>query len=59
MMFFGAFTLLVLPLFLIVAANMTKNSDFGKTFAGKTLIVVFYVFAAGGIATALYLLTLI
>jgi hypothetical protein len=57
MMFFGAFTLLVLPLFLLVCINMLKQSEFGKTIAGKILEVIFYLMAIAGFATALYLIT--
>jgi hypothetical protein len=56
MMFLGAFSLLVLPLFMIVCAGMIKNSDFGKTITGKVLEIIFYVMAAAGLGTSLYLL---
>lgn len=59
MMFFGAFMLLVLPLFMIVAAGMIKSSDFGKTVTGKILEVIFYLMAVAGVATAIYLISLI
>lgn len=59
MRFFGAFMLLVLPLFLLVCVQMIKKSDFYETVMAKVLIAIFYVFAAAGIATALWLVTLI
>lgn len=57
MMFLGAFTLLVLPLFMVVSAGMIKNSEFGKTITGKILEFIFYIVAVAGIGTALYLFT--
>ena len=57
MMFFGAFTLLVLPLFMVVCASMIRQSEFGKTVTGKVLVGIFYITAAAGVGTALYLLT--
>lgn len=59
MMFFGAFTLLVLPLFMLVCVQMIKNSSFADSFFGKLLIVMFYVTAAIALATAVYLFTII
>lgn len=57
MMFFGAFTLLVLPLFMLVCASMLRQSDFGKTITGKILEVIFYITAVAGFGTAIYLIT--
>lgn len=57
MMFLGAFTLLVLPLFMVVCASMIRQSEFGKTVTGKVLVGIFYITAAAGVGTALYLLT--
>ncbi len=57
MMFFGAFMLLVLPLFMVVCATMIRQSEFGKTVTGKILVGIFYLTAAAGVGTALYLLT--
>ncbi len=59
MMFLGAFTMLVLPLFMVISAKMIKNSEFGKTITGKILEIIFYAVAAAAIFTAVYLLTLI
>jgi hypothetical protein len=59
MMFFGALMLLVLPLFLIVSAKMIREGDFGKTITGKILELIFYLMAAAGIATSVYMITLI
>lgn len=56
MMFLGAFTLLVLPLFMVVCASMIRQSEFGKTVTGKVLVGIFYITAAAGVGTALYLL---
>jgi hypothetical protein len=56
-MFLGAFTLLVLPLFMLVCANMIKQSEYAKTLTGKILEIVFYIMAAAGFGTALYLFT--
>lgn len=56
MMFFGAFMLLVLPLFMIVSAKMIRNSVFGDTLTGKILEIIFYIVAAAGFATSIYLL---
>ena len=57
MMFFGAFTLLVLPLFMVVSASMVKKSEFGKTITGRILEFILYIVAVAGIGTALYLFT--
>jgi hypothetical protein len=57
MLFFGAFTLLVLPLFLIVCIQMIKNSQLKDTVFGKFLLVLFYLFAALAIGTGVYLVT--
>lgn len=57
MMFFGAFMLLVLPLFMVVSASMIRQSEFGKTITGKILVGIFYLTSAAGVGTALYLLT--
>lgn len=57
MMFFGAFMLLVLPLFMVVSASMIRQGEFGKTITGKILVAIFYLTAVAGVGTALYLLT--
>ena len=57
MMFLGAFTLLVLPLFMLVCARMLNQSEFGKTITGKVLEVIFYIMAIAGFGTSLYLIT--
>ncbi len=57
MMFFGAFTLLVLPLFMLVCASMLKQSEFSKTITGKVLEVIFYIMAVAGFGTSIYLIT--
>lgn len=57
MLFFGAFTLLVLPLFLIVCIQMIKNSQLKDTVFGKFLLALFYLFAALAIGTGVYLVT--
>lgn len=59
MRFFGAFTLLVFPLFLIVCIQMIKNSSFKDAIFAKVLIVIFYINIALAIGTSLYLITLI
>jgi hypothetical protein len=56
-MFFGALTLLVLPLFLLVSVQMIKNSSWNDTVVGKILIVLFYIVAITAVLTALYLFT--
>lgn len=57
MQFFGAFTLLVLPLFLFVCTQMIKQSrNFGKTIAAKIVIGIFYFVALMCLGTAIYLL---
>lgn len=57
MQFFGAFTLLVLPLFLFVCTQMIKNTrDFGKTMTAKIIIGFFYFMALLCLATAVYLI---
>lgn len=56
-MFFGALTLLVLPLFLLVSVQMIKNSSWNDTVVGKILIVLFYFVAIVAVLTALYLFT--
>ena len=55
-MFFGAFMLLVLPLFLLVCVRLIKNSEWNDTVVGKFLIILFYLVIAGAVLTALYLL---
>lgn len=59
MKFFGAFTLLVLPLFLLVCIQMIKNSSFKDAFFAKVLIVIFYINIVLALGTALYLVTLL
>jgi hypothetical protein len=44
-MFMGAMMLIVLPLFLIVSARMTAQSEFGKTAGGKILEAFLYMSA--------------
>jgi hypothetical protein len=55
LMFIGAFTLLVLPLFLMVCVQLINNSSWKYTFIGKILVVLFYIVAIFAIGTALYL----
>jgi len=58
MQFFGAFTLLVLPLFLFVCTQMIKNTrEFSKTIAAKIVIGFFYFMAVLCLGTAVYLIT--
>lgn len=45
MLFLGMFSLVVLPLFLLVSAQMIRRGEFGKSGAGKVLEVVLYVCA--------------
>lgn len=60
MMFMGAFMLLVLPLFLLICAQMIRdNKSFNKSIFGKLLEILFYGFALLAILTAIYLVTLI
>ena len=59
MRFFGAFMLLVLPLFLLVCIQMIKNSSFSDALFAKILIVIFYINIVLAIGTALYLVTLL
>ncbi|HPR10207.1 MAG TPA: hypothetical protein PLJ04_01365 [Candidatus Saccharibacteria bacterium] len=59
MQFFGAFTLLVLPLFLVLCIRMIQQSTFKDTFIGKLLIVFFYINIFLAIAVALYLISLV
>lgn len=59
MMFFGAFTLLVLPLFMVVIIQMVKNSTWSDTVMAKVVIVVSYLSIATAVFTGLYLFTLI
>lgn len=56
MRFFGAFTLLVLPLFLLVCIQMIRNSQFKDKIFAKILIAIFALFSLAAVATALYLL---
>jgi hypothetical protein len=56
MNFFGAFTLLVLPLFLFVCTQMIKQSSKGKTMAAKIVIWFFYFMSALCLGMAVYLL---
>lgn len=57
MQFFGAFTLLVLPLFLLVCIRMVKQSSLSDRFLGKLLIVLFYINIFFALAVAWYLLS--
>lgn len=59
MRFFGAFMLLVLPLFLLVCIQMIKKSSFSDALFAKILIVIFYINIVLAIGTALYLVTLL
>lgn len=59
MRFFGAFTLLVLPLFLIVCIQMIKNSTFSDALFAKILIVIFYINIVFALGTAVYLVTIL
>ncbi|MBP9821104.1 hypothetical protein KBC85_03105 [Candidatus Saccharibacteria bacterium] len=59
MRFFGAFMLLVLPLFLLVCIQMIKNSSFSDALFAKILIVIFYINIVLALGTALYLVTLL
>lgn len=57
MQFFGAFTLLVLPLFLLLCIRMIQQGEFGKTFIGKALEVFFFINIFFAIGVALWLLS--
>ncbi len=56
MQFFGAFMLLVLPLFLFVCIQIIRQGEFGKTIIGHILEAIFIVFGISAIVTAFYLL---
>jgi hypothetical protein len=55
MQFFGAFSLLVLPLFLLICIRMIQKGEFGKTFFGKVLVVLFYINIAFALGLSWYL----
>ena len=55
--FFLAMCIITLPLFLVVSASMIKQSELGKTTIGKILEILFYLFAAGGVALGFYLIS--
>ena len=55
MQFFGAFALLVLPLFLIVCIKMVQQSSLHDRFLGKFLIAIFYLNIAFAISISLYI----
>lgn len=57
MQFFGAFTLLVLPLFLLVCIRMIQQSDFGTSLFGKLLVFCFYIAIFSALGVALWLLS--
>ena len=57
MQFFGAFTLLVLPLFLLLCVRMIQQSEFRKTIIGKVLEIFFFINIFLAIAVALWLLS--
>ncbi len=42
MLFLGMFSLVVLPLFLFVSAQMIRNGEFGKSTAGKAMEFILY-----------------
>lgn len=46
MLYFGAFSLLVLPVFLIVSAKLVAKNDFGKSSVGKISLIILYSVAA-------------
>lgn len=56
MQFFGAFMLLVLPLFLIVCIRMIQQGSLKDTFIGKMLIFFFYVNIFFALGLSMYLL---
>lgn len=56
MLFFGMFCLVVLPLFLLVSAQMVRRGEFGKSAAGKVLAVILYLCA---LASVIFSLTII
>jgi hypothetical protein len=56
--FLFSFTLLVLPLFLLVCIQIIRqNEDFKRTVFGKFLIGLFGLFALASLGTAVYLIT--
>jgi len=55
MQFFGAFSLLVLPLFLMLCIRMIHQSSLNDRFIGKFLIAIFYINIAFAIVIAMYL----
>ena len=57
MQFFGAFTLLVLPLFLLLCIRMIQQSAFGKTIIGKVLELFFFINIFFAIGVALWLIS--
>jgi len=57
MQFFGAFILLVLPLFLVLCIRMIQQSEFGKTIIGKILEIFFFINIFFAIGVALWLLS--
>lgn len=57
MRFMFSFVLLVLPLFLLVCIQIIRqNDEFRKSVFGKFLEGLFFLFAVGSLATAVYLI---
>ena len=58
MKFIFSFTLLVLPLFLLVCIQIIRqNTNLKNSVLGKVLIAVFGLFALASLGTAVYLIT--
>lgn len=57
MRFFGAFTLLVLPLFLLVCIRMIQQSSFKDTVIGKLLEAFFFINIFFAIGISMWLLS--
>lgn len=57
MKFLFSFTMLVLPLFLLVCIQIIRqNEDFRRTVFGKFLEGLFFVFAIAALGTGVYVL---
>ena len=57
MLFFGLFTLIVLPIFLFYSAGIIKrNPEFGDTGLALVIRVILYIFAAMAILADLVLI---
>ena len=56
MMFLGVFTVFILPLGLVIAAQSVRRSEFGKSLFGRLLELVLYIIAVLSIIGSLVII---